>query len=48
MYAILGLKAEAPEFGDIPKHSKVKKYSFNMTFLAVFGDKMGLSAKFDP
>ena len=48
MYAILGLKAGASEFGDISKHPKVKKYSFNMTFSAVFGDKIGLSAKFDP
>ena len=44
----MGLKADVSEFGDIPKHHKVKKYSFNMTFLTVFGDKIVISIKFDP
>jgi hypothetical protein len=48
MCAILGQKDEVFELGNLPETYKVKKYSFNITFLAVFGDKIELSTKFDP
>ena len=48
MCAILGQKAEVFEFGNLPETYKVKKYSFKMTFLTVYGDKIELSTKFDP
>ena len=48
MCVILGPKAETFEFQNLLETYMVKKYSFNMTFLTVFGDKIKISIKFDP
>ena len=48
MCVILGPKAETFEFQNLLETYMVKKYSLNMTFLTVFGDKIGLSTEFDP